>query len=143
MWNTRATRSSSAGTDCRCWPVSGPSSTRRTGHNYILFSRDLFALAAATTDAALAALPSAGGARGTRQYPDFLEYVGWCSWDAFYEDVNAAGVLAKAAELKSLDVPIRWFLIDAGWSDDLDFQLEPVRRIPANSRMAWRRWPPP
>jgi hypothetical protein len=57
-------------------------------------------------------------ARGRRdkRFPDVLEYLGWCSWDAFYQQVNAAGLLEKAREFRSLQLPVKWVLIDDGWS---------------------------
>ena len=50
-----------------------------------------------------------------RPYPEMLKYLGWCSWDAFYRDVNAQGLKDKAAELVHKEIPVRWMLIDDGW----------------------------
>jgi hypothetical protein len=52
-----------------------------------------------------------------------LEYLGWCSWDAFYADVDEKGLEEKAAELSRLGLPVRWFMIDDGWSDVKDRKL--------------------
>ncbi len=52
---------------------------------------------------------------GERAVPDMLQYLGWCSWDAFYQDVNGEGLIEKAKELKEKHVPVNWFLIDDGW----------------------------
>lgn len=50
-----------------------------------------------------------------KEYPDMFEYLGWCSWDAFYTDISEEKVRAKAKELTEKQVPVRWFLLDDGW----------------------------
>lgn len=57
-----------------------------------------------------------GAPRAEKHYPEPLDYIGWCSWDAFYADVDEHGLLEKAAELRRLGLPVRWFMIDDGWS---------------------------
>ena len=54
--------------------------------------------------------------RSEKEYPEMAEYLGWCSWNAFYQDVDEKGLLAKLAELKEKGVPLGWMLIDDGWS---------------------------
>ncbi|MBE3584246.1 MAG: hypothetical protein IMX01_09060 [Limnochordaceae bacterium] len=54
--------------------------------------------------------------RNEKSYPDFFEYLGWCSWNAFYQQVHAAGLLQKAQEFKDQHLPVKWVLIDDGWS---------------------------
>ncbi|MFS0613444.1 Sip1-related alpha-galactosidase [Lederbergia ruris] len=51
-----------------------------------------------------------------KRYPERLDHLGWCSWDAFYQDVNESGILSKAQELKEKQVPVKWIMIDDGWS---------------------------
>ncbi len=53
--------------------------------------------------------------RQDRKYPERLRYFGFCSWDAFYTDVSAAGLEEKLQELKAKGIPIHWLLIDDGW----------------------------
>lgn len=55
--------------------------------------------------------------RDQRLYPDTLEKIGWCSWDAFYKDVNHDGMINKANEIKNKEIPFGWLLIDDGWQD--------------------------
>jgi len=50
-------------------------------------------------------------------YPNIFNYLGWCSWNAFYEKINHQGVVEKAQEFKSKNVPVKWFLLDHGWSE--------------------------
>lgn len=64
--------------------------------------------------------------RRDKRYPDIFEYFGWCTWDAFYHDVNGEGILKKIAEFKEKGLPLKWVLIDDGWSqaDYKEQQLE-------------------
>lgn len=50
-----------------------------------------------------------------KKYPDMFDYLGWCSWDAFYTDISEEKVLAKGKELKEKEVPVHWMLLDDGW----------------------------
>lgn len=70
--------------------------------------------------------------RAKRRYPEMFEYLGWCSWDAFYTDITEQKVREKAAELKEKGVPVRWMLMDDGWlsvHDQLlyDYRPEPEK----------------
>lgn len=75
-----------------------------------------------------------------RRYPEVLEYLGWCSWDAFHMDVTQEGLEQKAQEFRDKAIPVRWMLIDDMWADvphnDLktmhsrklrSFEADPVR----------------
>lgn len=52
-----------------------------------------------------------------KRYPEILDYFGWCSWDAFYHEVDEAGILEKTKELRKKQVPAKWIMIDDGWSN--------------------------
>lgn len=52
-----------------------------------------------------------------RNYPDILEYLGWCSWDAMQIRVNEEGLLEKCKEFKEKNIPVRWAIIDDMWAD--------------------------
>ncbi|MBC8079608.1 MAG: alpha-galactosidase [Gorillibacterium sp.] len=56
--------------------------------------------------------------REVRRYPESMEYLGWCSWDAFYTDVSEEGLLGKMQEFKNLALPVKWVMIDDGWLDE-------------------------
>lgn len=53
--------------------------------------------------------------RESKKFPDMLEYLGWCSWDAFYTDVSEQGLMEKAREFQNLKLPVKWFILDDGW----------------------------
>ena len=59
-----------------------------------------------------------------RMIPEMLRYLGWCSWDAFYRDVNEEGIRAKAAELHEKNIPVRWMLVDDGWQQVTDRTMD-------------------
>ena len=53
--------------------------------------------------------------RSDREFPKELEYLGWCSWDAFHLDVSHDGLMKKAEELKQKEIPVKWMMIDDMW----------------------------
>lgn len=55
--------------------------------------------------------------RENRKYPEIFDYLGWCSWDAFYHQVSQQGILDKLTEMREKKLPVRWILIDDGWLD--------------------------
>jgi hypothetical protein len=79
--------------------------------------KDPYALVQAVAEAALIELPHGALPRREKAYPPILEYLGWCSWDAFYKEVSGDGLRAKARELREKNVPVKWFMIDDGWLD--------------------------
>jgi hypothetical protein len=58
--------------------------------------------------------------RSQRRIPEQFRSLGWCSWNAFYTDVDEAGLKQKAAELAEKSVPVRWMIIDDGWMSTED-----------------------
>jgi raffinose synthase len=61
--------------------------------------------------------------RAQKPYPEILDSLGWCSWDAFYHQVNEEGLLTKAEEMKAAGLPVQWVMIDDGWSQTEDKKL--------------------
>jgi hypothetical protein len=84
---------------------------------------DPYLLAADAAAVGFAERDAGGVPKEEKAYPEILEYLGWCSWDAFYADVDEKGLEEKAAELGRLGLPVRWFMIDDGWSDVKDRKL--------------------
>lgn len=68
--------------------------------------------------------------RKERRYPEIFEYFGWCSWDAFYQNVSEQGILEKLEELKGKKIPVKWVLIDDGWLD-ADYEAQVLRGLDA------------
>lgn len=65
--------------------------------------------------------------RRDKAYPEMMEYLGWCTWDAFYHDVSEEKILRKMEEFKAKNIPVRWVLIDDGWSEVNDNKLASYR----------------
>lgn len=53
--------------------------------------------------------------RDERRVPEIFKFLGWCSWDAVYKEVDEKAIRDKARELTEKAVPIRWMIIDDGW----------------------------
>jgi hypothetical protein len=60
---------------------------------------------------------SAGGAkpRWQKQVPEVARYLGWCTWDAFYHDVSALGIIQGLQSFKAAGTPPAWIIVDDGW----------------------------
>ena len=56
-----------------------------------------------------------------RKYPEILEYLGWCSWDAFEIRVDEPSIKAKCEEFKAKGIPVRWMILDDMWGEVHDF----------------------
>ncbi|XP_027350540.1 probable galactinol--sucrose galactosyltransferase 2 [Abrus precatorius] len=53
--------------------------------------------------------------REKKRLPSFLDWFGWCTWDAFYTDVTAEGVEEGLKSLSEGGAPPRFLIIDDGW----------------------------
>ncbi|XP_047317130.1 probable galactinol--sucrose galactosyltransferase 2 [Impatiens glandulifera] len=53
--------------------------------------------------------------REEKKLPSFLDWFGWCTWDAFYTDVTAEGVEVGLKSLSGGSSPPRFLIIDDGW----------------------------
>lgn len=56
-------------------------------------------------------------------YPEVLKGLGWCTWNAFYHDVTSEGIRRKMEEFRQKKIPVKWIMIDDGWSQVKDFKL--------------------
>ncbi|OWM65938.1 probable galactinol--sucrose galactosyltransferase 6 isoform X2 [Punica granatum] len=53
--------------------------------------------------------------RHEKKLPGIVDYFGWCTWDAFYQDVTQEGVEAGLASLATGGTPPKFVIIDDGW----------------------------
>ncbi|MEH7380552.1 Sip1-related alpha-galactosidase [Bacillus sp. JJ1533] len=90
-----------------------------------------FQLAKNTISKALQALGYPTKMREEKHYPERLDYLGWCSWDAFYHEVSESGIVEKMDELKEKNLPVKWVMIDDGW---LDIEDNRLRSFDADTR---------
>ncbi|HUT54744.1 MAG TPA: Sip1-related alpha-galactosidase [bacterium] len=100
--------------DSRFAPSRVPLFAMGRGDDPYRLTRDLYAFA-------LAAMRQAdpggviGKVRWEKPYPEILRYVGWCSWNAHYQMVNAKALLQHGESFKAAGFPMRWMIIDDGW----------------------------
>ncbi|XP_065856501.1 probable galactinol--sucrose galactosyltransferase 2 [Euphorbia lathyris] len=66
--------------------------------------------------------------REKKKLPSFLDWFGWCTWDAFYTDVTAEGVEEGLKSLSDGGTPPRFLIIDDGWQ-----QIENKAKDDANA----------
>ncbi len=64
-----------------------------------------------------------GKLRPDKPLPDFTDYFGWCTWDAFYQDVSAENVRAGLEQFARGGVEPRFLILDDGWQST---QLQPT-----------------
>uniref|UniRef100_A0A0D9WMF1 galactinol--sucrose galactosyltransferase n=1 Tax=Leersia perrieri TaxID=77586 RepID=A0A0D9WMF1_9ORYZ len=53
--------------------------------------------------------------RSEKNLPGIVDYFGWCTWDAFYQDVTQEGVEAGLRTLAAGGAPPKFVIIDDGW----------------------------
>ncbi|MBA0709039.1 hypothetical protein Golax_024111 [Gossypium laxum] len=53
--------------------------------------------------------------RHEKKLPGIVDYFGWCTWDAFYQDVTQEGVEAGIESLAAGGTPPKFVIIDDGW----------------------------
>ncbi|KAL7134148.1 hypothetical protein ABFS83_11G007700 [Erythranthe nasuta] len=53
--------------------------------------------------------------REKKKLPSFVDWFGWCTWDAFYTDVTAEGIEQGLQSLSEGGTPPRFLIIDDGW----------------------------
>ncbi|GAQ86926.1 alkaline alpha galactosidase [Klebsormidium nitens] len=78
--------------------------------------------------------------RTQKKIPGMLSYFGWCTWDAFYTKVHAAGIEQGLKSLREAGAPPGFLIIDDGWqsvaADGEDgLQLDPPFTIQASMRL--------
>ncbi|MCL7050630.1 hypothetical protein MKW94_026869, partial [Papaver nudicaule] len=63
--------------------------------------------------------------RHEKKLPQIVDYFGWCTWDAFYQDVTQQGVEDGLASLSSGGTPPKFVIIDDGWQS---VEMDPQKR---------------
>ncbi len=61
--------------------------------------------------------------RDGRELPALFNGFGWCTWDAFRHDVTSEKIYSKLDELKEKKIPLKWIMIDDGWSSFENWRL--------------------
>ncbi|KAK4258300.1 hypothetical protein QN277_007760 [Acacia crassicarpa] len=53
--------------------------------------------------------------RNEKKLPGIVDYFGWCTWDAFYQEVTQEGVESGLETLAAGGTPPKFVIIDDGW----------------------------
>jgi len=64
---------------------------------------------------ALPAMGALGKPRAEKAFPEIFNYLGWCSWNTYYRNINEDKLVAHAKHFQEAKLPFRWMLIDDGW----------------------------
>lgn len=67
---------------------------------------------------AVAARLGGGRLRRDKPLPAFADRFGWCTWDAFYQDVTAEKVREGLESFKAIGVQPRVVILDDGWQSE-------------------------
>ncbi|CAI9114718.1 OLC1v1015504C5 [Oldenlandia corymbosa var. corymbosa] len=73
--------------------------------------------------------------RHEKKLPGIVDYFGWCTWDAFYQDVTQEGVEAGLQSLSAGGTPPKFVIIDDGWQSvggdqqESDQKQQPLMRL--------------
>ncbi|WP_070042963.1 Sip1-related alpha-galactosidase [Robinsoniella peoriensis] len=60
--------------------------------------------------------------REDKKIPEFLEYIGWCTWDAFYGAVDEDKVIMGLDSFKKANFPLGYMILDDGsWNAKDDY----------------------
>ncbi|KAH7859619.1 hypothetical protein Vadar_003337 [Vaccinium darrowii] len=71
--------------------------------------------------------------RHEKKLPGIVDYFGWCTWDAFYQEVTQEGVEAGLGSLTAGGTPPKFVIIDDGWQSvgwDSEKKSEPTNQQP-------------
>lgn len=52
--------------------------------------------------------------RNQKAYPEAFEYLGWCSWEEYRDNITADLLMEAARKLEKSGLPFRWLLVDDG-----------------------------
>ncbi|KAM7263806.1 hypothetical protein ACFE04_001489 [Oxalis oulophora] len=76
--------------------------------------------------------------RERKKLPSFLDWFGWCTWDAFYTDVTAEGVEEGLKSLSKGGAPPRFLIIDDGWQQIESKDKDPNAVVQEGAQFASR-----
>lgn len=55
-----------------------------------------------------------------KKVPSHLDWFGWCTWDAFYKDVNLEGIIEGIQSFLDGGCPPKCLIIDDGWQETVN-----------------------
>lgn len=73
--------------------------------------------------AAFTASNQYGRLRREKEFPEVFRWLGWCSWNTYYQGVSEEKILSSARSLRQQQIPVGMMLIDDGWLSVADNRL--------------------
>ena len=74
-------------------------------------------------ETAFAATGQYGRLRWQKGYPEIFRSLGWCSWNAYGQDVTADKVARSVRSMRDRQIPLGFVLVDDGWLSVRDQKL--------------------
>lgn len=74
-----------------------------------------------------------GRLRRQKAVPPFVDWFGWCSWNAFYSNVTEADVLNALATFRKGRLPVGFYILDDGWQSGGSYLAE--KNVPRERAM--------
>ncbi|WP_422351094.1 Sip1-related alpha-galactosidase [Flagellimonas sp.] len=75
--------------------------------------------------------------RNTKEYPEPLEYLGWCTWEQYKKTINEEILVNAIDNIEESGVPVRWYLIDDGHQNDKGNKLLSYEPNPEKFPNGW------
>ncbi|KAG1327927.1 putative galactinol--sucrose galactosyltransferase 6 [Cocos nucifera] len=97
---------------------SGDADTLSAAFSHVLFIGTAVADPFAAISGAVAAVKhhlKTFHQRAEKKLPGIVDYFGWCTWDAFYQEVTQEGVESGLRSLTAGGAPPKYVIIDDGW----------------------------
>ena len=85
--------------------------------------RDPYKLPREAYETAFAATGQYGRLRWQKSYPDVFRSLGWCSWNAYGNQVTADKIVASVRSMREKRIPFGFVLVDDGWLSVKDQKL--------------------
>ncbi|HEX8118095.1 MAG TPA: Sip1-related alpha-galactosidase, partial [Pyrinomonadaceae bacterium] len=76
---------------------------------------DPYRLPRAAYETAFAATVQYGRLRWQKGYPEIFKSLGWCSWNAYGQDVTADKIAQSVRSMRDKQIPLGFVLVDDGW----------------------------
>src|SRR5579871_5397585 len=87
---------------------------------FVAADSDPYTLLPAVAQSVMARMQT-GRLRRDKPLPDFIERFGWCTWDAFYQEVSHAKVREGLESFAKGGVTPKTLILDDGWQSVRDF----------------------
>ena len=104
---------------CKAYTYTNAAPTQDIPMMAIAFGDDPYQLFQKLYRSGLEAMGKSQNLRINKQYPEALEYLGWCTWNASHMGklLDEAHLLGGVSTFTDQGFPLGWLLVDDGWFD--------------------------